>query len=261
MFQLICTSYLKGGFRMFYRFMCSCSVLFFICVINVEATNNSDLVLIYKDSVDVTGDGEKETIHIEGERLSSSSTYFPFIHATIYSKNGDKWTIDLPGGFNPSFEYIDITNNGTNELLYQSSFNPEEDTHIFNIYTFENNHFSSIPIPVESFIHGKFIENFLVHIFIHPHEDPVVIDIKDQSSAYIAAGIYQQDGNLVRQQEVFIEPVHAIKGLPSEGQTMIETSQHASSMIDAKELGTIQSKWVFENDSWLLVDTSWKSSH
>src|SRR5699024_11819771 len=59
--------------------------------------------------------GEKETIHIEGERLSSSSTYFPFIHATIYSKNGDKWTIDLPGGFNPSFEYIDITNNGRSE--------------------------------------------------------------------------------------------------------------------------------------------------
>lgn len=246
---------------MFYRFAYSCSIFFFICVMSIGAKESSDPVLIFQDSVDLTGDGKEETIYLEGERLSSDSTYFPFVHATIYSQNGDQWTINLPGGFNPSFEYINITKNGTNTLLYQSSFNSQEDTHIFKIYTFDHERFSSIPIPTESFIHGKFINNFLVHMFIHPHEDPVVIDLKDQASAYIAAGIYHQDGNLVRQQEVFIEPVHAIKPLSSGSQTVLETSQHASSMIESKELGTIQSKWVFENDAWLLLESSWTSSH
>lgn len=245
---------------MFYRSICLFTVLFFMCLAHVAASKDSNSSLIFEESVDVTGNGIEETILLEGDRLSSLSTYFPFLRATIHAQNGKSWTLHLSGGANPSVKYIDITNNGTNELLFQTSINSQDEAYFFEIYTFNHDRFSPIPIPRETFIHGKFTQNFLVHMFIYPHADPVIVDIKDQAEAYISAGIYQHDGNLTKQQDVFIKPVHAVNPLSFDGnQTVIETSQYASSMLDSKELGTIQSKWIFENDSWLLIETSWKN--
>ncbi len=209
--------------------------------------------------MDVTGDGVNETIVLQGEKLASHSTYFPLVVIKIESQNDESWDITLPGGFKPTIQFVDVTNNGTFELLYKDSLNSSQQMYTNNIFTFDGNRFTSIPIPENSFAHGSFQENFIVHIHLKPHHEPKVIDVKDQATDYIDVGIYDKEGQLPQQQNAMIEPVHLIESTSAEeSPTIISTSQKVSSMIDSSEIGTIQSTWIYEERSWKLLDTTWQ---
>lgn len=252
---------IQGGLKMFIRTITLFGLIFLTYANSAEATSTpiQDSVVIDTYMIDITGDGSKETIQLEGKMLSSNSTYFPFVVANIQSQTGESWSIELPGGFEPSLQFTDLTNNDTNELLYKGSVSPTKHSYTYKVHTFENEEFTSIPIPEDSFVHGKFQENFIAHIYITPHEDPIIVDLKDKANDYIHSGVYHKNGTLLKQQDIMIEPIHSITPIDTEeSSTIIETLQRVSSMIDSSELGLIESRWTYENHSWKLIDSSWK---
>jgi len=219
--------------------------------------NNTIVIDTYH--MDVTGDGVNETIVLQGEKLASNSTYFPLVLIKIESQNGESWDITLPGGFKPTIQFVDVTNNGTFELLYKDRLNSSHETYTNNIYTFDGNHFKSIPVPKNSFAHGSFQENFILHIYLQPHNEPIIIDLKDQATDYIDVGIYDKEGQLPQQQNTMIEPVHSIETISTEEEsTIIKTTQKVASMIDASEIGTVHSTWIYEEQAWKLLDAEWQ---
>lgn len=246
---------------MFLRLIMITSFLFLAFVPYIEATSLTDQnpTIIDTYHVDLTGNGYEETIQLEGELLSTQSTYFAFVVAKITSKQESNWEVELPGGFDPSLQFIDITNNGTKELLYKSSLNNDKKLYTHKLYTLQEMQLTSIPIPKDSFVHGKFQDNFSAHIYITPHDNPVIVDVSDHAEEYINMEIYYPDGSLPKQQDILIEPIHSIvASSKDEGSTVIETLQYVSSMIHSNKLGTIHSRWRYTDHSWELLDSSWK---
>lgn len=237
------------------------SSIFFTGVPSTHATNiseqNPSTIKTYQ--IDLTGDGYKETIELKGDLLSTDSTYYPFVVAKIQTRHGNTWEVELPDGMNPSLNFIDVTNDGTKDLLYKSNLSNNDVLYIRKLYTFEENNFISIPLPKNSFVHAHFQDDFLANIYIDPHDAPVTVDVNENADDYIKSGIYQQNGTLINQQDIKIEPIHSISpSSKEETSTVIETLQYVSSMIDSNNLGMIQLRWKYKNHSWELLDSSWK---
>src|SRR5690625_7583476 len=68
---------------------------------------------------DITGDGIREYIILEGYLLSENSNYYTDVWVDIQSSFAQQWKISFPGGYHPILELLDITHDGLVDLIYE----------------------------------------------------------------------------------------------------------------------------------------------
>lgn len=238
-------------------------ILFFLILlpnIDAEESREEDVIQIVTYKEDITGDGHADSITLEGVLLSDTSSYYQFVWATITSTSGDVWEADLPGGSNPSLHFADITDDGALDFLYRSTLDHNNDTHTHALYTIEEKTITPIPLPKETFVHGSFQDNFLIHLFITPHQEPVIIDLIEYANEYVDAGVYDENGQLYEQRDVIVEPIQHVwpytdDQLHKHG---LLTTQKVHAAPYTNHLGNIKSTWIYENEAWKLLESTWE---
>lgn len=217
-------------------------------------------ILIDTYEEDITNDGVQETIQLKGTLFAKDSSFYRFVWADITSDTEEEWTVHFPSSFQPTLHFTDLMNNGKMELLYEGTPNNSENFRLYTLHAFTNNNFNAIALPDESFAHGSLQNNFLAHMSISPHEDPVIVDLKEDANTYIDQGIYNEDGTLLDRLDVFIQPIHKME--PSlnkrKNRTELMTVQDVPGIDPANPLGRIESTWIFETNQWRLLKSTWK---
>src|SRR5690625_1985031 len=89
------------------------------------ATSENKTIATYKE--DITGDGQKETIELQGILLSDDSDYYRDIWANITNEHSEKWRISYGSGYQPVIQFIDLNNDGVDNLLITTITNEDEE--------------------------------------------------------------------------------------------------------------------------------------
>lgn len=237
-----------------------CSIfLFFYLIPNETLATATQQNLIKTYYEDVTGDGLKERIELFGVLFSQNTNYYKDIFIKITSKT-DEWKINYGGGYSPKLQFIDLNHDRVNDVFFQSYADKQKRLHYTQINTVKHGDIQDIPLPSQH-ITGKFKDDFKLELRITPLE-PQIIDVSDYKRDYIRLDIYNKEEKLLKRNMVplidpiaFFEPIriHQEKGFG------LKSLQHVKGAHQDNHLGTIETLWFFENESWIILKTTWKS--
>jgi len=234
----------------------------FISPVNILAEENSEeqeAVLIETFNLDITGDGQDETIELKGILFSKDSSYYRNIWIEITNELKNEWTIDLGGGYEPDLQFIDLNHDKVKDILYQSPTGGSGGLYNYELHTFSNGEHEKIDLPEQSYIKGKFKGNFQVEIEISPMSQPIIVDVSDRKDNYVSIELYDKNGKLLSPTSLIIDPIAFYEPLyisESKGYGL-KSYQQLSGAYHADRLGTIETMWYLENGNWVVLQTEW----
>ncbi|WP_339228575.1 hypothetical protein NSQ77_02140 [Oceanobacillus sp. FSL K6-2867] len=239
-------------------------LLLFAFPINAFAAETApeEGILIETYQVDVTGDGENDTIELKGKLFAPDAQYYQDIWAEVRASDGKEWKISYGGGYEPKLQFIDLNHDGIKDIFYQSPTGGSGGLYTSIWHTLANQKLTEIPLPEQRYVSGKFEENFQVIIEIVPNGKPIVMDVKDRAKDYIRLGIYDEEGNLLKPTSLMIDPIafyEPISISESKGYGL-KSYQQISGAYHADRLGTIETLWYYENGEWIILQTNWVES-
>ncbi|MBP2076402.1 hypothetical protein [Oceanobacillus polygoni] len=234
----------------------------FPTIVFAAESKPEDSILIESYQVDITGDGEVETIELMGKLFAPDAQYYQDIWADIRSSNEQEWKINYGGGYEPELQFIDLNHDGIKDIFYQSPTGGSGGLYTSFLHTLANQELTEIPLPEQRYVSGKFEENFQVIIEIVPNGKPIVMDVKDRAEDYIRLGIYDKERNLLKPTSLMIDPIafyEPISISESKGYGL-KSYQQISGAYHADRLGTIETLWYYENGEWIILQTNWVPS-
>ncbi|MEJ8777732.1 hypothetical protein [Pseudogracilibacillus sp. ICA-222130] len=204
---------------------------------------------------DVTKDGRKEKIELYGTYLSETTTFLKNVSISITNETNKKWHIALKEGYDPTVSFIDITNNGTMNILYKVALNKERTMYDTQIYEFQHGSFKKIPLPHPVQLDGKFQHGFTVILRDPIQNDTFNIALDGKEDQYTKANIYDTNGTLLKKQKVHISPIintetvtiHTANGYS------IKTTQFVAGIDKYDLLAKIDSIYHYQNGKWTLI--------
>ncbi|HLR51839.1 MAG TPA: hypothetical protein VK072_03080 [Candidatus Avamphibacillus sp.] len=229
---------------------------------SISAEEKGDYTLIEEYEEDVTGDHINETIKLYGIFLSSDSNFYRDIYALIETKNNQKWEINYIGGYNPKLEFIDITQNGINEILFQSATGRSNELYNYTLHTIQHNELNELELPFQS-VSGAFINDFQAELYITSNTKPIIMDLKERAEEYIRSGIYNEHGNLPKRTSLLIDSIAFFEPLlisKSKGYGL-KSYQQINGIDHDDPLGTIETLWYYQDDDWIILQTDWKQKY
>lgn len=206
---------------------------------------------------DITGDGTKEKIALKGHLLAKDSDYYRDVWAEISSQYGEKWKVHYKGGYNPRLQFINLTNDDVKNIYYQAANHPNGGSYHYSLHVLKNNAIHDIQLPEQDHVIGNYKDNFRIEISLAHDENPIIIDMSSQAEDYIDQGIYDEEGTLLHSTSVHIQEVLLFEPIlqsPSTGYAL-KSYQHIKGSSDKDEIGTIETLWYYENDTWSIIKT------
>ncbi|GAB3808280.1 hypothetical protein [Virgibacillus kimchii] len=237
-------------------------LLFFFIMLYVQpviAQEIPDTVELESFEADVTGDGQNETIILMGIPFSSESSYLRDVWVEITNEMDDEWTISYEGGYEPTIQLMDFNGDGIKDIFYQSATGGSGGLHHYQLSTLRNNELNEIALPQQQYLEGAFEENFTVTFQLSPTHKPSEIDVSDRASEYIRLGLYNEEGKLLEQTSVMINPISFYEPTlisKSKGHGL-KSYQQISGAYHADQLGTVETLWYYENGEWIILQTEW----
>ncbi|WP_106496848.1 FG-GAP repeat domain-containing protein [Lentibacillus sp. Marseille-P4043] len=237
------------------------SLYFSLPVSAVTETNNQKTILIESYKEDVTGDGQKEEIQLSGILFSTDSGYFHNIWADIKGPQKKQWKINYEGGYKPSLQFKDLNHDGVRDLLFQSDSGGNSDFHFYQINTLKMEKLKKLSLPKSISISGSFQNGFKATLKLDPNKKPIKMDLQNRASEYIRSGIYDEQGKLLNEMKLMIEPISFFEPTfisKSKGYGL-KSYQQVSGTSHIDQLGTIEILWYFEDNKWIKLKQKWRS--
>lgn len=243
------------------------SIMFLICfmhdpVIAEESIKIPEPEIINEFAEDVTGDMVKEKIELKGIRFSEDTTYYRNIWIDISNIHSDEWRISYDGGYEPTIQFVDLNHDGLNDIFYQSATGGSGGLYQYQLHTLKNGKVTAIPLPTQHYIKGKFINHFNIEIQISPDQEPINIDVADRADEYKRLNIYDENGKLLKQTPVMINPIALFEPtlISRDKGYGLKSYQQISGAYHADQLGTVETLWYFDKDQWVILKTKWVQS-
>ncbi|WP_404453749.1 hypothetical protein LG329_04205 [Virgibacillus necropolis] len=224
------------------------------------AAPNAKTIHEYKE--DVTGDGQKEKILLKAIPFSSDSAYFQKIWAVVKDSHANKWKIKYEGGYEPTLQFYDLNHDKVADIYFQSPTGGSGGLYSYQLNTLKNGKLKEIPLPVQRYVKGKFIENFRAVLSLTPGSRAIFINVKDRADDYIRLGIYNKKGDLLKPTTLMIDPIAFYEPVlisKSKGYGL-KSYQQISGAYHADQLGTIETIWYYEKGKWIILTTKWVPS-
>jgi|SRR5690625_3128370 len=235
-----------------------CSIILFPGQ-SVMAQKAPETVEIDSLNEDVTGDGQNEKIVLKGTPFSAESNYYRDVWAEITNELDESWEIFYEGGYEPSLQLVDLNDDGIKDLFYQSASGGSGGLHHYQLSTLRNNELNEIPLPVQEYLEGAFDDSFIVIFRLSPSHKPTEIDVSNRAEEYTRLGIYDEEGKLLEQKSVLIDPIAFFESkLISKSKGYgLKSYQQINGAYHSDQLGTVETLWYFENGEWIILQTEW----
>lgn len=209
---------------------------------------------------DITGDGIREYIKLEGNLLSDSSKFYTDVWVNIESPFAQQWKISFIGGYHPKLELLDITHDNTVDLIYESAVKENGRHYNYQLYTLKNGKVQQIELPKNKYAKGVFVDDFKINIQISPNDKVIVQDIADKKTTYVNEQLYDKTGKLLKKQQLTIFPISQLKPIlisKSKGYGL-KTIQEVRGINDKDVIGEIGTLWYYKENEWIKLRTDWK---
>lgn len=248
------------------KFLCVLLIINFyltyLFVPSIQALESSSQdSFINSIEADITGDGFKEYIRLEGNLLADDSTYYHNVWLDITNPFSKTWNINLKSGYDPDVNLLDINNDKTLDLFYEVSLNEEKTSYATQLYTWKGEKAQQLELPKTNSIKGTYANNFTIEMTIEPGKAPISVKVPDQSLA-MEQGFYDADGNILEKISVDITPVRRYEPIlisESKGHGL-KTTQSVKDIITNQVIGSVETIWYMKNSEWIILQKKWRTS-
>jgi len=219
-------------------------------------------VTIHQYDEDVTGDGKKDLIVLEGIPFETGSLYMKKIWAQITVSEGKKFRIPYEPGYEPEMQFADLNHDGVKDMLGSSNSGGSGGIIQYRLDTLKGGILKNLPMPTGLKLTGKFENALSASLKIENTNETYLIDLRKRKKDYIRLGIYQKDGTLNEPLELMIDPVAVFKQVKIKGKKGYGLTgyQQVSGAYHADKLGNVISTWYLKNGKWELVKAKWQVS-
>lgn len=230
------------------------NIIFYPLSINANEDNTS-LIATYEE--DVNGNGLKEIIKLKGILLSEDQEYYHDVWVDITNQFGEKFKISYEGGYNPRIQFVDLNNDGINDIFFQISKDLLNGVNFYRLHTIKDEKVLEINLPHQENVSGEFSDQFKINIRLSSMMNPTVIDVLDRSEHYIKNYLYNKQGNLLKEKSITLNPwvKHAPLLISAKNGYVLKTYQEVIGAFKNDHIGTIETLWYYEDISWTILQT------
>lgn len=227
----------------------------------VKSANNPPLpavdVILDRQTGDVTGDGKSKDILLIGRQPNADSTFADDLSIVVQDGTSQNaTTVKLPniGGYNSKLFIGDFSGDKVKDVLVTVPSGGSGGYIEHRIVTFvgepkiifdekENNGIVAT---------GHFIDGFRIELTEEATKRKILVDLSNKKDFYIRANLYDDAGNLLRQQNVSISPLGELSpiDIESDGVYELRYRQRVTGIYNADTVAYIYSIWKYENQKW-----------
>lgn len=216
---------------------------------------DSRKLTLKNSSEDITGDGIREDIIIQGIPYQKSEKVYKKILLTVKFSNGKTYEKVFEYGLNPKFKLIDFNHDGVKDVFLTVPRSENGDIKDYYLYTVNNFVLTELPLPESMEIEGQFTNGYKAKITIPATNKTIVFDLMFKKDQYEALGMYQ-NGKLNEPTELVILPYGNVTPfLTSDNKYGLSESQKISGASYSDTIGFVDSKWYFKEGKWMLYET------
>lgn len=253
---------MKHYFLFFLLCTCLCIFIPTASTIKEAKSENDDSSFINSYEEDLTGDGLREYVTLNGVLLTDKSDYYRDVWLDITSPFSHQWKISFEGGYDPHLQLIDFNHDHTFDMFYEVAKDEDKRHNFYQLYTLKNGEVEQLPLPKNNHIRGEFVKNFQVELNMHPNKKPMQINIKDKKDDYVQEEIYDENGKLLKKQQINISPITFMEPiLISETKGYGLKSYQSVKGTNQNDLfGEIVTLWYYKNDKWVALKSDWREN-
>lgn len=213
------------------------------------------LIEIY--NVDIDGDGLPEKISLHGQLLHEYSSYFQNVWLDISDSFSMRHKIVLLNGYAPALSFIDLTQDGNNDLFYESAVDPDYKKRTYQLYHFKNGVPTKVKLPTRNYINIILQDEFKIAFRLSPTDDWTVKKIDPYHQVVNRHNIYNEKGSLITEQNLTVQTVHLMKPIlihQKKGYGL-KTYEYITTNLN-ETIGQLETIWYYKEGKWLNLKTN-----
>ena len=218
----------------------------------VKQAEKSKKIELESHKVDVTGDGQKDSIFLYGIPFDEDTKYYKEFKLVAKTKQGTKEQT-IPGGFMPSINFYDINGDDTLEVLMEIPTGGSGGVNDYYAYCVYNYKIEQVELPKTLNINGSFNDNYQATLMVPEVNKSYTIDLKNHKKKYDKLGIYHK-GKLSEPSETLISEYKSLKmkDINKDGHKELVGIQQVSGASVVDRIAKVESIWVFKEQKWNL---------
>ncbi|WP_071395038.1 hypothetical protein [Bacillus tuaregi] len=222
--------------------------------IPVESPVEKPMNLV-KEEMDISGDGKADIIEINGIQFEEDSSYLKEINLVIKGSNGETYTAELDSGFDPELKFVDLNHDGLVDLYITIPTGSSGGIANHFLYTFKDFTLTNIAVPDPLMITSEFQDGYKAVMTIDNTGQSYDFNLINRKEDYDQLGLYL-NGKLNEPRELMVDPYGSLKPiLVKDGVYGLKGIQQISGAYHADGIAFVESKWVYEENGWKLLDT------
>lgn len=206
---------------------------------------------------DITGDGFREYIRLEGNLFNQNGDYFHNVWIDIQTPFTQQWKIALIPGYRPNLNIVDINNDNILDLFYQTAKDISNKRFDYRLYTVKEGKVEQIPLPHPRLQQGEFVDDFKLKIIMDSDKKPLFIDLGNKKTLY--KDLYDAKGKLKIKKNLHIYPIYFLEPIwinEKKGYGLI-SSQPVKMSDNPDLLGEIKTVWYYHEGKWIVQKGEW----
>lgn len=213
------------------------------------------LVDIVKGAADLTGDNQNETIVVKGQPSEEEENDFNQIFVEVKEPNGKIHIIEIDEGRHPQMEFVDLNHDGVKDLFITVMRRDDNESIDSFLYSFTGSMITDISVPDPLVIQSEFLNDYKATILIENNYRSYRFNLKNKAENYEAVGLYS-DGQLNEPTELIVNEYFKLEPFQyKKNKVGLKGYQIISGSSQDDVLGVVESKWIFKNGQWKLVNT------
>ncbi|WP_428908452.1 hypothetical protein [Niallia sp. Krafla_26] len=209
------------------------------------------------EKADISGDGKVDEITIIGIPYEDGSSYLKELYLEIKGSNGQKYKIELDGGYDPILKLVDLNQDGLDDLLISVPTGGSGGISNYFLFTFKDFQLTEIAVPEPLMITSQFLNDYKATMTIDNTGETYTFDLNNRKKDYNRLGLYT-NGILNEPRELMVDPYSTLKSISvkEKGNRFgLKGIQQVSGAYHADGIAFVESTWFYENGKWNLVKT------
>ncbi|KAA9023598.1 hypothetical protein [Niallia endozanthoxylica] len=212
-------------------------------------------IVLLKEEMDVSGDGKLDTIVIKGVQYEDGSSFLKGIFLEIKGSNGQTYTTELDSGFDPDLKFVDLNHDGIQEMYITIPTGGSGGIANHFLYTLKDFTLTDIGIPDPLMISSEFQDGYKAAMTIDNTNQTYNFNLMNRKKNYNKLGLYI-NGKLNEPRELMVDSYSSLKPVIVKDELYgLKGVQQISGAYHADGIAFVESKWIYENGKWTLMET------
>lgn len=219
---------------------------------------NTKVIAISEEEVDITGDGQNESIFLKGVPYQEENSFLKKIYIEVAASNGKTYTFPLESGSKASLQLTDLNNDGIKDL-FASVLTGGSGGNVLNfLYSLKDFVHTELTIPEPLEMDTKFLNGYKAEMKLKQTGKSYLFNLKDRKKYYKKLGFYYK-GKLNEPTELSVNPFNSLSPIQFENKKMgLKGYQRVTGVANADTIALVKSVWRYEKGHWKLLSADVK---